>query len=114
MSTHLTLMPVCRVKSASAALGREPVASATVIVTPFVLLDASGLLPELPPPQAASVRARAAAAPVAAPRPRRPRVLLLSVLANAPLLRYAAIAGRGTRGMCAVNCAIICSFVSKL
>jgi hypothetical protein len=52
-------------------------------------------LPELLPPQAASARAAAAATVVV--RLRRPRVLL-SVLANVPLLRYAAIAGVRYRG----------------
>src|SRR5689334_11188107 len=93
MLTHLTLMPVCLVKAASAACGRESAASATVIVTPDVLSDAAELPPPLlPPPQAASARA-SAAAPVTV-WPSRPR-LLRRVLANAPLLRYAAIAGSG-------------------
>ena len=71
------------------------VASATVIVTPDVLLDAAEL-PELPLPQAASTKVSTTAAATVA-WPRRPR-LLLSVLANAPLLRYAATAesGRGS------------------
>jgi hypothetical protein len=93
-------MPVCLVKSASAAFGSVVLASATVIVTPDVWLDPAELLPELVlPPQAASPRASAAAVPPIAARPGRP-LLLLSVLANAPLLRYAAIAGSGYGGLC--------------
>src|SRR5579859_226937 len=88
MSTHLTVMPVCLVKAASASFGGAGAASVTVIVTPDVLPDPAEL-PELPP-QAASAKVSTTAAAAAA-RPWRPRVLL-SVLAIAPLLRYAAIA----------------------
>src|SRR5256885_11004129 len=95
MLTHLTLMPVCLVKAASAACGGESAASATVIVTPDVLSDAAELPPPLPPPQAASTKASAAAPAAVAVWPSRPR-LLRRVLANAPLLRYAAIAGSDT------------------
>src|SRR5882757_1591809 len=93
MSTHLTLIPVCLVKAASASFGGAGAASVTVIVTPDVLPDAAEL-PELPPPQAASAKVSTTAA--AAARPWRPRVLP-GVLAIAPLLRCAAIAesGRG-------------------
>ena len=95
MLTHLTLMPVCSVKAASASFGGAGAASVTVIVAPDVLSDPAELPepPELPPPQAASAKASATAATTTVP-PRRARVLLC-VLANAPLLRYAAIAGSG-------------------
>src|SRR5882757_7692311 len=94
MSTHLTLIPVCLVKAASASFGGAGAASVTVIVAPDVWSDPAELPepPELPPPQAASAKASTTAAATAV-RP-WPRVLL-SVLANAPLLRYAAIAGSG-------------------
>src|SRR6266700_3168498 len=94
MLTHLTLMPVCLVKAASAAGGRESAASATVIVTPDVLSEAAELPAPLPPPQAASTKASAAAPPAVAVWPSRPR-LLRRFLANATLLRCAAIAGGG-------------------
>src|SRR5690242_19413983 len=98
MLTHLTWMPVCLVKAASAACGRESAASATVIVTPDVLSDAAELPPPLLlPPQAASTKASAAAPAAVAVWPSRPR-LLRRVLATAPLLRYAAIAGWGYGG----------------
>src|SRR5690348_10611264 len=90
-------MPVCLVKAFSAACGRESAASATVIVTPDVLSDAAELPPPLLPPQAASTKASAAAPAAAVVWPSRPR-LLRRVLATAPLLRYAAIAGWGTGG----------------
>src|SRR5690349_12137101 len=94
MLTHLTWMPVCLVKAFSAVCGRESAASATVIVTPDVLSDAAELPPLLLPPQAASTKASAAAPAAVAVWPSRPR-LLRRVLATAPLLRYAAIAGWG-------------------
>src|SRR5262245_29044268 len=75
MLTHLTLMPVCLVKAASAACGRESAASATVIVTPDVLSDAAELPPPLPPLQAASTKASAAAPAAVAVWPSRPRLL---------------------------------------
>src|SRR5579859_6613625 len=106
MSTHLTVMPVCLVKAASASFGGAGAASVTVIVTPDVLPDAAEL-PELPPPQAASAKVSTTAAANAA-RPWRPRVLL-SVLAIAPLLRYARHRGVRTGqcpGTCTIGCAI--------
>jgi hypothetical protein len=105
------------VKAASASFGGAGAASVTVIVAPDVLSDPAELPEplELPPPQAASAKVSTTAAAAVA-RPRRPRVLL-SVLANAPLLRYAAITGvrmGQCPGTCTIGCAIRCAFAYKM
>src|SRR5689334_13969614 len=66
MFDHLTVMPVCLVKASSAALGGGSVARTTLIVTPFVCVDAEELLPLPPPPQAVVTIRRPARPPAAA------------------------------------------------
>ena len=65
MFTHLTLIPVCLVKAASAAFGGGSEASATVMVAPRVLLEPCV---EPPDPQPATSTIAMVAAAAATPR----------------------------------------------
>src|SRR4051812_23120647 len=64
MFTHLTLMPVSLVKAARAAFGGASAASATVMVTPLVLVE---------PPELLLLHAAVAATSPATPATRAPR-----------------------------------------
>src|SRR5664279_6050309 len=86
MFTHVTLMPVSLVNSASTAFGGATEARATVMVTPLVFFEP--LLALLLPPQPAVTSARAASAATRVPPRERLRERLVILGMTPPWLSF--------------------------